>query len=641
MKRFIIFVLIAIVSLNRVTAQGKVVTGVINGDAGPLEGATVFEAGAVPANGTKTDNNGNFSIILKGKSNRLVITAVNFLRKEVFANNTALVISLERDPKSLEDIVVIAYGKQKKIAASSSISSITGTQIRQNPAASLQNGLVGRMPGFSAQQRSGKPGSDGAAFFIRGTSSYNTGGNTPLIIIDDIEYSYDQFSLLDPNEVENISILKDASSTAVFGIKGANGVVIVTTRRGKTGPAKISLRTEYATMEPTTLPKYLDAYTSARLYDSALLHDGQALRFSQADLDLFQNGQDPYGHPNVNWGKELFRKYSHLIRNNVDISGGTDKVKYFASLGYISQGGILNDFNDGQGFNSNYYNHRFNYRSNIDITVSKTTSIKVDIAGNKNEINTPFISNSSTNGGNNDPFYEFNSFLSLAPFAYPIKNPNGSWGYSNWQLAPSGQNSYNGNNLIGRLTLGGYNRNYNDNMIFSTNLNQKLDMVTKGLSAKVVVAYTSNYTYDKSLTRQSFPSYVYNIATNTYTVRTNSLTNSTAIGDFLVEKLNTNYQPRQTFRQLTLQAYLNYDRTFNSHHVYTFITEIVNGLIIPRYLPSNTIISLLILRVSRSGLGTISKTSISFNLMPDIMAQIVLVMVNSTHYFPLFLPGII
>src|SRR5882757_872347 len=190
MKRLIILMLITCCSVTAALAQGKVVSGVVNGDGGPLVGATIIEKGTVPLNGTKTDKNGNFSITLKGKSNQLEITAINFLPKQVFPANTALVISLDRDPKSLEAVVVIAYGKQKKITASSAVSSVSGEQIRQNPAASLQNGIVGRVPGFSAQQRSGKPGADGAAFYIRGTSSYNTGGNTPLIIVDDIEYSY-------------------------------------------------------------------------------------------------------------------------------------------------------------------------------------------------------------------------------------------------------------------------------------------------------------------------------------------------------------------------------------------------------------------------------------------------------------------
>ena len=574
MKRFIIFMLFAIVSINMVIAQGRVVTGYVNGDAGPLESATVAETGVVPANVTQTDKNGRFSLTLRGRSNKLEITAINFLRKEVSASGLSGAISLDRDPKSLEDVVVVAYGRQKKLASTSAVSSVRGDVIRQNPSASLQNGLVGRMPGFSAQQRSGQPGSDGADFFIRGTSSYNGGGNTPLVIVDDIEYQYDQFKMLDANEVESISVLKDASSTAVYGIKGANGVVIVTTRRGKQGPARVSFSTEYASLSPTTLPRYLDAAQTAILYDSAKAADnrinpnpGFVLPFSQADIDLFRNGLDPYGHPNINWKKVLFKDYSHQTKYNLDISGGTERVKYFVSVGFLNQGGILNDFSKGKDYNSNYYQQRFNYRSNLDITVTKDMSIKLDIAGSKNEVNNPYVSNGSTNGGNNNPFYEFNSFLSLSPFAYPITNPDGSWGYSNWQLNNNG--SYNGNNLIERLTLGGYTRTYNDNINFATNLNQKLDFITKGLSLKLVAAYTSNYTYGKDLTRTAFPSYIYNPATGAYTVRANVNSFNNAIGDFLTEKLNSNYNAGRTFRELSMQGILNYDHYFGTkHHVY-------------------------------------------------------------------------
>ncbi len=569
MKKIITYILIlTALFANRTFAQSKQVNGTVSDDKGPVEGVSVIEKG-MPANGTTTNERGRFSLTLRGKSNTLVFTSASYVSQEAVVSGSSVTVTLAADPKGLGEVVVVGYGRQKKVTVTGAVSSISGSSIRENPSASLQNGLVGKLPGFSAQQRTGRPGTDGAAFFIRGVSSF-TGSNTPLIIVDDVEYSYDQFANLDPNEIENLSILKDASTTAVYGIKGANGVVVVTTRRGRIGAPKISFRTEYATLEPTILPKYLDAYNTALLYNQAQVNDNTYAttpvqnfqpKYTATDLQLFQDGSDPILHPNVDWYNVLFKKYTHQTRSNVDISGGTDAVKYFVSLGYIDQGGVLNNFSKGQGINGDYFNKRFNYRSNLDIKASKTLDFRVDLYGNSSSVNNPFIltgpNTGTVNGSKNDPFYEFGSFQSLSPFAYPIKNPDGSWGYSQLQKSNS---QYDANNIVERLTLGGYQRTYNDNMNFITSANQKLDFLTKGLSAKALVSYGSNYNYSRSETRQNYPSFIYSPTTQSYTPRD--------ANNFRIEPLALGYGGNSTRRDLTVQAMLNYDRTFGPHHVY-------------------------------------------------------------------------
>lgn len=587
MKRIITFILILTCTLaGEGFGQNRQVSGTVSDDKGPIEGVSVVEKG-MPANGTTTNERGRFSLTLRGRSNTLVFTSTSYLAKEVGVTADAPVaVTLAADPKGLGDVVVVGYAKQKKITVTGSVSAVSGTSIRENPSASIQNGLVGKLPGFSAQQRSGRPGGDAAAFFIRGVSS-TTGANQPLIIVDDIEYSYDQFANLDPNEIESLSILKDAATTAVYGIKGANGVVVVTTRRGKLGAPKISFRTEYATMEPTVLPKYLDAYNTALLYNQALKNDGAALKWTTTDLDHFRNGTSPYTHPNIDWYSVLFRKYSHQTRSNLDISGGTETLKYFVSLGYIDQGGILNDFSTDQGINGNYFNKRFNYRSNLDIRATKNLDIRVDLYGNTSAVNTPNVRfNGTINGDKNDPFYEFSSFLSQAPYAYPIYNPDGSWGYS---AAQRGNSGYNANNLVERLTLGGYERRFNDNMNFITSANQKLDKITRGLSLRGVVAYTSNYFYDRNMTRQNFPSFIYTPPATpggdgTYTPRDANV--------YRIEPFQFGYNPRQTRRELTMQAQANYDRTFSAHHFYGLVlinrsSRWQTGNLTYNYIPAN------------------------------------------------------
>ncbi len=571
-KLFSIAILLClIVSLAK--AQTKQVQGTVRDDQGPLPGISVIEKG-MPNNGIATDVDGKFKITLKGTSGVLIIKGIGYETKEVnITGRSSISVTLTAANSSLQEIIVNAgYVPQKKITLTGATSAVSGKEIRQNPSASLQNTLAGRITGYISQQRSGRPGADGADFLIRGLSSY-TNNNQPLIIVDDIEFTYDQFQRLDANEVETVTILKDASTTAIYGIKGANGVVVLTTRRGVVGSPKISLRTDYSLSQPTKLPKFLDAYNTALLYNQAQINDNKYAatpnptftpKWTDQDLALFQNGQDPYGHPNIDWYHELFKKYASQSDNHLDITGGTEKVTYFVSVGYLNQGGNLRDFSHGQGYDGNYYNNRYNYRSNLDIKVSPSLKLKLDVYGNINEVNSPNIFNNTTVASKNDPFYEYGAFLGLSPFAYPIKNPDGSWGYSTWQKTDAGGASYNGGNIIERLTLGGYNRYNENNMNIVTSAEQKLDFLTKGLAFKGTLSYASSYGYSKNLTRTNMPSAIYTLATDTY--------QQTDPNIFRLEPLGLNYSGTNfsngntTIRTYNVQALLTYDRAFKNHH---------------------------------------------------------------------------
>lgn len=570
MKKYIILqILLTFFIIVFAQAQNKLVKGIVSSNDSALVGATVIEKG-VPSNGTATNANGQYQIVLRGTSNTIFVSAIGFTSKEVRVGKEQVVnVSLAADlTKSvMNEVVVVGYGRQKKITLTGAVSSVSGQELRENPSASLQNTLTGKLPGFFAVQPSGRPGSDGATFYIRGQSTYNSGGNSPLIIVDDVEYSYDQFARLDPNEIESLSILKDASTTAVYGVKGANGVVVVTTRRGKSGPPKISLRIETSLNQPAKWPQFLDAYETALLYNQAEINDNNTKavpdpafkpKFSDADLELFRNGQDPYGHPNIDWKEVLFKKFSRQYKANFDISGGAERIKYFISIGYLFQDGILKNYSKGGDLRSNYYHSRYNYRSNLDIKATNSTDIRLDLYGNIGEINNP-----NTNGpfGRDDIFYEYSSFLSLAPWAYPIYNPDGSYGYSNWQRNNSiGGSNYNVNNVVGRLTLYGYNRDFENNMNLISTVNQKLDALTKGLSLKGTVAYTSNHWYNRGMERDQFPSFIYNPATNTYEPRDPNI--------YRIRRYFLGYNAGSTVRKVTLQGVLNYDRLFGVHRVY-------------------------------------------------------------------------
>jgi TonB-linked SusC/RagA family outer membrane protein len=542
-------------SIGSATAQTRVVTGTVRDNVGVMVGVSIKEKDA-PGNVVVSNEEGKYKITLRGTSGVLQYIFIGYVTQEVtVGTRTELNVKLDIDNNNLDEVVVLGFGKQKKITTTGSVSSISGEQIRQNPSASLQNTLVGRLPGYFSQQRSGRPGSDGAEFFIRGVSSYNDGSNQALIIVDDIEYSADQFSLLDPNEIEDVSILKDAATTAIYGVKGANGVVVVTTRRGKIGKPKITFRNEMSVMKPTIMPDYLGSYETALLYNQAQKNDGQTPRWTADDLQKFKDGSDPYGHPDIDWKSVLFKDFSTQVKGNFDISGGTERVKYFVSAGYLVQDGLLKNYSEDNGVNSNFFYNRYNYRSNLDIKATKTLDLRLDLSGNiginnNNNIGSAF--------GYNDIFYDYVSFLSLAPWAYPIYNPDGSYGYSLWQR--DGNANYNQNNIVGRISHYGYTRNNENNMNLNANANQKLDFITKGLSLKGVLSYASSHSYSRSMTRDQFPSFIYDPVTSTYAPRDPNI--------YRVRRYFIGYNAGSTVRNLTTQLVLNYDRTFDKHHLY-------------------------------------------------------------------------
>ena len=558
-KIFYLLLIIFCASSEVLLAQNTQITGTVkdkNGDV--VIGASVAEKGAT-GNGTQTNVNGKFIINLKGASRTLVIFSIGYDRKEVPVGNSAnLTIVLNSSENELEQVVVVGYGKQKAITNTGAISQISGAELRNNPAVSIQNTMAGKISGFFSQQTSGRPGADGASFSIRGMGGLSGEGSTPTIYVDDIEYTYEQFSRLSASEIESVSVLKDGASTAVFGVRGANGVIIVTTRRGKLGAPQISVNAEMGFQEPGVFPKFLNAYDAAVLYNKGLTNDGQPAKFTEADLAAFRDHTDPYGHPDVDWKNELFKKYSRQYRGDLTVSGGTESIRYFITGGYTFQDGMIKDFGSKVGVNNNFYNQKYNYRSNLDIKVTKTTDLSVDLAGTINTINVPEFG--SPNGWN-DIFAEYQSIWSLAPWAYPLYNPDGSYGYSQWQRSPgTGGAPYNVNNILGRLTYLGYTRTFENNMTLASNLKQRLDFITKGLSFKGVLAYTNNYTNPNITMRGAeFPSFIYNPTDGSYEPRDANV--------FRVRRLIRGGGNGSTIRVLSSQVSLNYDRTFGDHHV--------------------------------------------------------------------------
>lgn len=528
-------------------AQNRTVTGTVRDISGVLPGATVVEKG-IPGNGTVTNTNGKFTLTLKGHSNTLVVRFIGYVTADVpITSDKPLDINLQSNTNGLDEVSVVAYGTKKRITNTGAVSSISAENIRTVPTANVQNALTGKLPGFFSQQSSGQPGKDASDFFIRGISSLNPAGNQPLIIVDDVEYTYDQLQQINVNEIESISILKDASSTAIYGIKGANGVLVVTTRRGKKGAPKVNLRIESGLQEPTRTPQFLDSYQSAMLINEGEKNDGIPQSFTQQDLDLFQNGTDPYGHPDVNWYDKIFKKFSYQANSNLDISGGTNALKYFISGGALNQNGLVRDFADPQSkVNTNYYFRRYDFRSNLDLRANKNLQLRLDVTTRFSDLNQPY---------NENAVGEVYDFTKETPFTAPYLNPNGTYSYAYSPFNPDHLPTLNA-----RLATGGYqhSRRTDYNVLFGAT--ERLDDITNGLSLTGRVAYSSVSQFTKQIFNGGIPAYHYDPVTQQYSLRpgatyvyqTYALTGNTDI--------NTN--------NYNVQIYANYDRTFNNkNHV--------------------------------------------------------------------------
>jgi TonB-linked SusC/RagA family outer membrane protein len=571
MKNLLLF--FSMVLCHTVFSQITVTGTVKSSDNVPIPGASVLVSKS--NTGSVTDENGQFSVQVSSLPAEITISFVGFETLTITATtqNVPSVMLLEAE-NTLKDVVIIGYGRQKEATKTGSIDQIKREDIVNTPSPNLQNMLVGKISGFTPIQRSGKPGAEGGVFYIRGVST-EVGTTSPLILVDDIEYDFSQFNAIDPNEVESITVLKDAAATAIYGIKGANGAVLVTTRRGTGGKPRVTFKSQVANQYQVQPLKPLDSYDAALLWNQSIanrnvFNTANTLpggtppnvippKFTQTDLDHYKNGTDPYGHPNVDWYNTLFKQSSLMATNNIDVSGGGDRVKYFVSLGHLIQNGALRNFTppsyyEKDNINSNFYYKRYNFRSNIDIIATQSLSFRADVSGNLQEQNEP--------SGSGNPYNEIMyAFGGVLPWSYAITNPDGSYGYTNNAL--TGSIDGNANNIVARLALSGYNRNITNQ--FNINLAgvQKLDALTKGLSARVAVAYTNNNTSTRSMTRNAIPSFFYTPATGatpeTYVPRD--------VNIFRLSPLSLGSSNGAYLARTTLQASLNYARGFGKHNV--------------------------------------------------------------------------
>ena len=534
--------------------QQQTIKGIVVDASGePVIGANVVVEGTTM--GTITDFEGTFSISVP-KNGKIKISFIGY-KDQVLTPQSGknLRVVLEDDSQMLGEVQVVAYGAQKKVSITGAISSMKGEDLLKTPAASMSNVLSGQITGISSVQYSGEPGDDEADLYVRGIATWNNA--KPLIQVDGVERG---FSQMDPNEVESITVLKDASATAVFGVRGANGVILITTKRGAEGKAKISFSTSAGVNLRTKQLEFANSYQYASYYNDLQVNDGGVPTFTEEQLIKFRDHTDPILYPDINWIDYCMNKAAFQSQHNVNISGGTDRMRYFVSAGMFTQDGMFKQLAASDNFNFNY--KRYNYRANLDFDATKTTLISVNIGGR--------IETKRTPESGEDQNQLFRKLYWAVPFA-GAGIVDGKRVVSNADYLPftgsDGLNSYYGKGFRSTTT-----NVLNVDLV----LDQKLDFITKGLSFKLKGSYNTSYWTQK-------------IASSSMAVYTPVLHDDGSIGyrksgsdSQLSYSRNSNGEGKS--RDWYMEAALNYSRKFGDHNV--------TGLVLynqsKRYYPGGT-----------------------------------------------------
>uniref|UniRef100_UPI00359F9620 SusC/RagA family TonB-linked outer membrane protein n=1 Tax=Prevotella heparinolytica TaxID=28113 RepID=UPI00359F9620 len=466
-----------------VTVKGVVVDG---------NGETIIGASVVLKSnssvGTISDIDGNFVLNVPNENATLVVSFVGMKPKEVRATSKAIMrVMLEDDSQQLEEVVVVGYGQQKKASVVGAITQTTGKVLERAAGVSNIGGaLTGNLPGVITTQGTGMPGEEDPKIVIRGASSWNN--SEPLVLVDGIERPMNS---VDISSVQSLSVLKDASATAVYGVKGANGVILITTKRGTEGSAKIDVGFNATLKAPSKLPNKLDAYDALMARNVAIEHelgltpDSWAYIRPQSFINNYRNQtsvEQMERYPNVDWQKALFKETAVSYNANVNVSGGTKFVKYFASADYVHEGDLFRVYDNNRNYNSGYGYDRLNVRSNLDFSITKTTLLKINLAGSNGVRKSPW---NNVSGDEWQIGQQWAGAYNIAPDVFLPQYSDGSWGYYP-QIS-------NVSNSASNMALGGYMQTTSTRINTDFTLEQDLGFVTKGLSARAMVSWDNMF----------------------------------------------------------------------------------------------------------------------------------------------------
>ena len=506
----------------------------------PLIGVNVTVDG--DANGSITNMDGLYEIFVTKKSVVLKFTYIGFKTSEIRTNASTNIydVTLEEQVNELEETVIVGYGTQRKISNIGAQSSMKMEDIK-TPSASLTTTLAGRLAGVVAVQRTGEPGKDAADIWIRGISTPNT--SSPLVLVDGVERSFND---IDPEDIESLTTLKDASATAVYGVRGANGVILIKTKPGKVGKPTVSADYYESFTRFTKMVDLADGITYMNAANEAMRNDGIAAKYTEDQIRNTIAGKDPYLYPNVDWLKEIFNDWGHNRRVNVNVRGGSGKVAYYASVSYFNETGMTVTDKNIDTYDSKMKYSRYNFTTNLNIDVTPTTKVEIGAQGYLGEGNYPAISSADL----------YNAAMSISPVEYPkMFFVNGE------AFVPGTSTNNNFNNPYSQATRRGYD-NLTKNQIYSNlRVTQDLDMLTKGLKLTAMYAFD---VYNEIHVHQDRAESTYNFLDTSvpYDMNGQPILQRIYEGSNVLSYTQETSGNKKTY----LEASLNYDRTFNDDH---------------------------------------------------------------------------
>lgn len=531
----------------------KEVKGVVKDPTGEtVIGASILEKGTT--NGTITDFDGNFVLTVSDNA-VLQISYIGFQTQEInVKGKTSFVVTLKEDSEVLDEVVVVGYGAQKKESVVGAISQVSSKELLKSPAGNVSQALAGKIAGVVTSQTSGAPGADDAQIYIRGRATF-AGDAQPLILVDGVER---QFSQIAPDDIESISVLKDASATAVYGVRGANGVMLITTKRGKEQKPVVSITANWQIQSPTRNSKYLNSYESVKLLEEAYRNDGMPSQYSAADIEMYRrsvagelSGVEAMLYPNVDWYDEVLRSSAPAQRYNISIQGGTKRMRYYASGELYDQQGLYKNLsNDPYGNSSNIGYRRYAFRANMDFFLVKNLTFSINFGTRFEERRGP---NTNESGNYSEVYYELNHTPGwLFPVSYTVDDGGVE------KILYGGTSQYQ-NNIVARLTEGGFYRA--SNTINETNFiaNYDLGWLTEGLSVKGMLSFDYD-SYYKRMFQANFATYELTDRNNYQSLLGYNKFNRDT------ELAYSGYSNTTTYK-LYMEAQVNYARKFGKHDV--------------------------------------------------------------------------
>ena len=507
---------------------------VLDKEKNPLPGVNITVVGQADFAGTITDMDGHFYINVESKESELEISYVGFKTQRVkVGNNINFNVILEEDVETLEEVVVTGYGSQKRMSVIGSIETLEPSRLQVGSTRSLSNNLAGQIAGVIAVQRSGEPGYDSSNFWIRGIASFS-GTQEPLVLVDGIERDLNN---IDPAEIESFSVLKDASASAMYGVRGANGVIVINTKRGKIGAPTVNFHVEQSISQPTQLPEFIGAADYMELLNE-IKEDKTHLPYSQEQIDRTRNGYDKDLYPDVNWLDAITKDYAYSTRANLTVSGGSDFLRYSLVGSYFGEKGIMETDHE-LPYDTGTKLTRYNLRANVDLDLTKTTLLRVNVGGYLQTLRKQSYATNSI----------FSEAFTTVPFVHPTEYSDGTI-----PVVTNRQNPW------ANLTQRGYSTETASQIQSLFAIEQNLKMITPGLKAKVTFSFDR---WNKStMTRSKNPTF-YNVSTGR-DVEGNLLHTILSYGD---ESLGHSNGGEYGNSRVYFEGTLSYTRTFGNHDI--------------------------------------------------------------------------